>query len=193
MAFYCLQDAYVLCKIFQKGGRGPKNGAQYGALFNEEEWDGIDEMFAEPQPVTHQISSKDVPLGEINKIDAVSLSVPRDLLDDFVPEQYSSNCLPQNTVMQPSIKEICVESLAIDPHILPDFVPPSTIGCSAAICMAAPRNPFTWSTFELSPSTAGPPDTEILPDMDILSLLNMFTEDTNMPPVENNSNEVRNV
>uniref|UniRef100_A0A5B6ZNN0 Putative NAC domain-containing protein 45 n=1 Tax=Davidia involucrata TaxID=16924 RepID=A0A5B6ZNN0_DAVIN len=32
------QDAYVLCKIFKKSGPGPKNGAQYGAPFNEEDW-----------------------------------------------------------------------------------------------------------------------------------------------------------
>ncbi|XP_042451333.1 NAC domain-containing protein 82-like isoform X1 [Zingiber officinale] len=33
------QDAYVLCKIFQKSGSGPKIGEQYGAPFNEEDYD----------------------------------------------------------------------------------------------------------------------------------------------------------
>ncbi|ONK55228.1 uncharacterized protein A4U43_UnF6130 [Asparagus officinalis] len=33
------QDAYVLCKIFQKSGPGPKNGEQYGAPFNDDDWD----------------------------------------------------------------------------------------------------------------------------------------------------------
>ncbi|KAF8411692.1 hypothetical protein HHK36_004250 [Tetracentron sinense] len=33
-----LQDVYVLCKIFQKSGPGPKNGEQYGAPFKEEDW-----------------------------------------------------------------------------------------------------------------------------------------------------------
>ncbi|KAA8546998.1 hypothetical protein F0562_003427 [Nyssa sinensis] len=33
-----IQDTYVLCKIFKKSGPGPKNGAQYGAPFNEEDW-----------------------------------------------------------------------------------------------------------------------------------------------------------
>ncbi|XP_010270428.1 PREDICTED: NAC domain-containing protein 37-like isoform X2 [Nelumbo nucifera] len=33
------QGAYVLCKIFQKSGIGPKNGEQYGAPFKEEDWD----------------------------------------------------------------------------------------------------------------------------------------------------------
>ncbi|KAG6466569.1 NAC domain-containing protein 53-like [Zingiber officinale] len=33
------QDAYVLCRVFQKSGSGPMNGAQYGAPFLEEEWE----------------------------------------------------------------------------------------------------------------------------------------------------------
>ncbi|KAK1436075.1 hypothetical protein QVD17_01850 [Tagetes erecta] len=34
-----VQDMYVLLKIFEKSGSGPKTGAQYGAPFIEEEWD----------------------------------------------------------------------------------------------------------------------------------------------------------
>lgn len=33
------QDAYVLCKVFEKSGQGPRPGEQYGAPFNEEDWD----------------------------------------------------------------------------------------------------------------------------------------------------------
>ncbi|XP_047970636.1 NAC domain-containing protein 78-like isoform X1 [Salvia hispanica] len=36
------QDAFVLCRVFQKSGSGPKNGEQYGAPFVEEEWLGDD-------------------------------------------------------------------------------------------------------------------------------------------------------
>ncbi|XP_076886643.1 NAC domain-containing protein 78-like [Bidens hawaiensis] len=36
-----VQDAYVLCKIFEKRGTGPQNGAQYGAPFNEDEWNDV--------------------------------------------------------------------------------------------------------------------------------------------------------
>ncbi|XP_013622295.1 PREDICTED: NAC domain-containing protein 82-like [Brassica oleracea var. oleracea] len=32
------QDTYVLCVLFKKDGPGPRNGAQYGAPFNEEDW-----------------------------------------------------------------------------------------------------------------------------------------------------------
>lgn len=51
MAFCCvlinlvdlLQNSYVLCMIFQKDGLGPKNGAQYGAPFKEEDWSSDEE------------------------------------------------------------------------------------------------------------------------------------------------------
>ncbi|XP_024985332.1 NAC domain containing protein 52-like [Cynara cardunculus var. scolymus] len=47
-----VQDAYVLCKIFQKSGAGPKNGAQYGKPFNEDEYDDDDvAICSEPQAV----------------------------------------------------------------------------------------------------------------------------------------------
>nr|QSD99881.1 NAC family transcription factor [Melilotus albus] len=36
-----VQDAYVLCRIFEKSGSGPKNGEKYGAPFVEEEWENI--------------------------------------------------------------------------------------------------------------------------------------------------------
>ncbi|KAK6125572.1 hypothetical protein DH2020_040682 [Rehmannia glutinosa] len=39
-----VQDMYVLCKVFKKNGPGPKNGAQYGAPFNEADWDDDDDV-----------------------------------------------------------------------------------------------------------------------------------------------------
>jgi hypothetical protein len=36
------QDAFVICKIFKKSGMGPKIGEQYGAPFNEEDWEDDD-------------------------------------------------------------------------------------------------------------------------------------------------------
>nr|GEX24410.1 NAC domain-containing protein 82-like [Tanacetum cinerariifolium] len=38
-----IRDGYVLCKLFEKSGMGPKKGAQYGAPFEEEEWDNMDD------------------------------------------------------------------------------------------------------------------------------------------------------
>ncbi|KAG8060819.1 hypothetical protein GUJ93_ZPchr0002g24748 [Zizania palustris] len=37
------QDLHVVCRIFQKTGSGPQNGAQYGAPYMEEEWEEEDD------------------------------------------------------------------------------------------------------------------------------------------------------
>ncbi|XP_039124277.1 uncharacterized protein LOC120260780 [Dioscorea cayenensis subsp. rotundata] len=42
------QDGYVVCRIFQKSGNGPMNGAQYGAPLIEEEWEEDDDMEIKP-------------------------------------------------------------------------------------------------------------------------------------------------
>ncbi|MED6125204.1 hypothetical protein PIB30_066491 [Stylosanthes scabra] len=38
------QDSYVICKVYQKDGPGPRNGAQYGRPFDEKDWDTEDEI-----------------------------------------------------------------------------------------------------------------------------------------------------
>ncbi|KAK7278608.1 hypothetical protein RJT34_23640 [Clitoria ternatea] len=43
-----VQDAFVLCRIFEKSGAGPKNGENYGAPLMEEEWDDDDEVVKVP-------------------------------------------------------------------------------------------------------------------------------------------------
>jgi hypothetical protein len=42
LSLFCFQDAFVLCKIFKKSGLGPRIGEQYGAPFNEAEWDNAE-------------------------------------------------------------------------------------------------------------------------------------------------------
>ncbi|GMY38452.1 NAC domain-containing protein 82-like [Fagus crenata] len=38
------QSEHVLCKVFKKEGRGPRNGAQYGAPFKESDWNDDKEV-----------------------------------------------------------------------------------------------------------------------------------------------------
>ncbi|CAI8598865.1 unnamed protein product [Vicia faba] len=38
------QNSYVICRVFQKEGLGPRNGAQYGKPFNEKDWDSEEEI-----------------------------------------------------------------------------------------------------------------------------------------------------
>jgi hypothetical protein len=41
---FVLQSSYVICRVFQKEGPGPRNGAQYGKPFNEKDWDIEEEI-----------------------------------------------------------------------------------------------------------------------------------------------------
>ncbi|TVU16740.1 hypothetical protein EJB05_40318 [Eragrostis curvula] len=62
-------DACVLCKIFQKSGPGPKIGAQYGAPFNEAEWNDArsnSELAANGVQVRPDRTSPDIPFDIIH-------------------------------------------------------------------------------------------------------------------------------
>lgn len=53
-----VQEPFVLCRIFEKSGSGPKNGEKYGAPFVEEDWvDDEDEVRVE----------EDLPLAAVDK------------------------------------------------------------------------------------------------------------------------------
>ncbi|RDY07118.1 NAC domain-containing protein 82 [Mucuna pruriens] len=60
------QDSYVVCKVFQKEGVGPRNGAQYARPFNEEDWD-VEELeipypaLSAPVPTISMDSDASVP------------------------------------------------------------------------------------------------------------------------------------
>ncbi|XVF23494.1 hypothetical protein REPUB_Repub13aG0043400 [Reevesia pubescens] len=65
------QDAFVLCRVFQKSGTGPKNGEQYGAPFIEEEWEDDEAVFV---PGQHAVAAReevanDDAFVEVNDID----------------------------------------------------------------------------------------------------------------------------
>ncbi|KAL3323725.1 hypothetical protein AABB24_038067 [Solanum stoloniferum] len=63
-----LKDAFVLCRVFQKSGAGPKNGEQYGAPFIEEEWED-DELQVLPKDET----AEDFVFGDDIYLDANEL------------------------------------------------------------------------------------------------------------------------
>lgn len=190
-----MQDAYVLCKIFQKSGLGPQNGAQYGAPFNEDEWNDIEETFLESPPVQCQTLVNNVPPSSIGNSNAVNLSVPVNSSVSYVPELDPFTEGPQTINMQPIMKEVCVEASAVDSCILPNYVPLRTIENSPAMGTTPPGNSNMWSTSKSGPSAPGPldmgmPDILLDPENDILGSLDMFIEDISMPPVGNKAKEV---
>ncbi|XP_050886198.1 NAC domain-containing protein 53 isoform X1 [Lathyrus oleraceus] len=56
-----MQDTYVLCRVFEKSGSGPKNGEKYGAPFVEAEWEHVGRLVDPVLPVnellTHEVSA----------------------------------------------------------------------------------------------------------------------------------------
>ncbi|KAL0736617.1 hypothetical protein Bca4012_012827 [Brassica carinata] len=64
------QDAFVLCRIFQKSGTGPKNGEQYGAPYLEEEWEEDKMTFVpEQDALTEGLAVEDDVYVDIEDID----------------------------------------------------------------------------------------------------------------------------
>uniref|UniRef100_A0A6N2LSM8 Eukaryotic translation initiation factor 6 n=1 Tax=Salix viminalis TaxID=40686 RepID=A0A6N2LSM8_SALVM len=83
------QDAFVLCRIFQKSGTGPKNGEQYGAPFIEEEWDD-DEVALLPGE-EEMVLTEEAPVGDDAYLEMNELG------QNFDTEITSENtALPQN-------------------------------------------------------------------------------------------------
>ncbi|XP_050387030.1 NAC domain-containing protein 78-like [Argentina anserina] len=64
------KDAYVLCRIFQKSGTGPKNGEQYGAPLLEEEWDEEEDEVLGPdeEAVANEVVVSGGPCTEGNEL-----------------------------------------------------------------------------------------------------------------------------
>ncbi|KAL1201461.1 NAC domain-containing protein 78 [Cardamine amara subsp. amara] len=89
-------DAYVLCRIFQKSGTGPKNGEQYGAPFLEEEWeedkmtfvpdqDAFSEGLAVDDDVYVDIDELDEKPGDLAVYDAIPI------IPNYCPGDSSNN------------------------------------------------------------------------------------------------------
>ncbi|KAI8030987.1 NAC domain-containing protein 78 [Camellia lanceoleosa] len=73
------QDAFVLCRIFQKSGTGPKNGEQYGAPFVEEEWED-DELVMVPS----EQAAEEVAVSDDAYLDGIDLE---QILDAEIPAE----------------------------------------------------------------------------------------------------------
>nr|AAM34772.1 nam-like protein 9 [Petunia x hybrida] len=72
------QDAFVLCRVFQKSGAGPKNGEKYGAPFVEEEWED-DELQMVPKPeATTEVEYGDIYLDGYELEQILGTETPAD-------------------------------------------------------------------------------------------------------------------
>ncbi|KAJ0039989.1 hypothetical protein Pint_27279 [Pistacia integerrima] len=89
-----VQDAYVLCIVFQKEGPGPRNGAQYGAPFKEEDWDDNEDEDVECMEV---VSSAVHSIPVHNQISPLAASLP--CVSDVIP--------PVNNMPSPTPENNC--------------------------------------------------------------------------------------
>lgn len=77
-----LQDAFVLCRIFQKSGSGPKNGEQYGAPFVEEEWEDDEVGILPKEEDAEEVEVADDAYLDGNDLEQV---LAAEIPEDFAP------------------------------------------------------------------------------------------------------------
>lgn len=73
------KDPYVLCRIFEKSGSGPKNGEKYGAPLGDKEWEN--DNVVDPLPVAVDDDDgplKVVPASAVNATAAAASAVDDD-------------------------------------------------------------------------------------------------------------------
>ncbi|GFP94266.1 NAC domain-containing protein 78 [Phtheirospermum japonicum] len=73
-----VQDAFVLCRVFQKSGSGPKNGEQYGAPFVDEEWEDDDLELVLKAEIAEEVDFGDVYLDGDDLEQILGSDVPSD-------------------------------------------------------------------------------------------------------------------
>ncbi|XP_055828679.1 NAC domain-containing protein 82-like isoform X2 [Solanum dulcamara] len=159
-------DAYVLCKVFKKSGPGPKNGAQYGAPFKEEDWEDYE------APAEHNLSS--IP----------SLAMPDNqtcsIVTCMVDPASASGCT--STELHQPFTEPYIHEMPAEPNssgLTPVPAMPDNLSCSVITTVLDQGNKSLWPLTEPGPSSAElnsqktPQDEED----DIVQLLDHFIED----------------
>ncbi|XP_074567890.1 uncharacterized protein LOC141824488 isoform X2 [Curcuma longa] len=124
------QDAYVLCKIFQKSGSGPKIGEQYGAPFNEEDYDddtttedsfplgpeSLDCQTTSFNPVTEQTMTSAVietsSDHDLLEFDGILLDEVLEFLNSSPPRENAHHEVPDSAVSNKTVDE----TSSIDPE-----------------------------------------------------------------------------
>ncbi|KAJ8543871.1 hypothetical protein K7X08_025489 [Anisodus acutangulus] len=128
------QDAFVLCRVFQKSGAGPKNGEQYGAPFIEEEWED-DELQVLPKDEAAEefIFSDDVYLdgNDLDQILGTGTALPLDYSygENGSTEETNNSSDAQNWLQQPD--ELKPSDLAVQQNFDADQVIHEYIGESS--------------------------------------------------------------
>ncbi|KAJ0233890.1 NAC domain-containing protein 82 [Hirschfeldia incana] len=119
------QDTYVLCVLFKKDGPGPRNGAQYGAPFKDEDWCSDEEQqhtdvpATNPPAILHGETSLALASSHIPNKDCFGGVRSESCVSNFLPATVTTSALPQlnnaaNAPMSaaPLLDSNCTASLA---------------------------------------------------------------------------------
>ncbi|CAN7005167.1 unnamed protein product [Brassica rapa subsp. trilocularis] len=157
------QDTYVLCVLFKKDGPGPRNGAQYGAPFNEEDWS--DQEQNTDVPSSSNLAILLPPNAETSLVVAPSQAPNKDCFVGMVSESCVSDFVP---------------STATTARELPNLNDAAHTPLSAAPLLDSN------STASLMPTLQAPTND----NDDIYSMLDLFVDDDEFLRVcEPNNNE----
>lgn len=141
------QDAFVICKIFKKSGLGPKIGEQYGAPFNEEDWEDDSELEAAVAafPFLPCLQSSDGNDGCIQS----STSIP-----ELIPRSEAATTITEPAVAPLAATTVAEPVEASVPDILLQESGPLSLAAESAAIQSAATN--AGGFFEL-PAVTGPP------------------------------------
>ncbi|CAJ1976864.1 unnamed protein product [Sphenostylis stenocarpa] len=122
-----VKDYYALYKVYKKSGPGPKNGEQYGAPFNEQEWADDDVVDFNIHPIDQE------PLNDVSETVNVPLlddeinDIIREILDDeLVLDERHVNVYPEfSQVVTEETQSTVVDQLS-EPVMFPDAINPSS-------------------------------------------------------------------
>lgn len=186
----------MLCKVFKKSGPGPRNGAQYGAPFREEDWEDDFEICDEPippaipsklaDPINQNCSSV---TGMIEpgcsscqpSAEPSPSVIPPARLEDPINQSCPSVADPWCSSRQPSAEP--GTSLS---RLQADEVSPNNQNCSVFMGIGDPGNTCDQSLANPGPSLAVPHSGEVPPDDDDIScFFASFPEDTDLLPIDN--------
>ncbi|KAF8115713.1 hypothetical protein N665_0025s0170 [Sinapis alba] len=158
------QDTYVLCVLFKKDGPGPRNGAQYGAPFKEEDWSD-EEQHRTDAPAT---SNPAIFLHGTNEGTSLVVAPSQDPNKDYFGGMVSESCVSDFPPATATTTELAHLTDAANTPVSAPAIDPNS-SASLAQTLQAPNN-----------------------DDDIYSMLDGFVdEDEYLRFYEPNNNEAR--
>ncbi|CAH8346587.1 unnamed protein product [Eruca vesicaria subsp. sativa] len=92
------QDTYVLCVLFKKDGPGPRNGAQYGAPFKDEDWSDEEQEHTDVPTILHGETSLVVASSHVPNKDCSGGIISESCFSDFLQATTTSSDVPHVNV-----------------------------------------------------------------------------------------------